>query len=64
MGLVLTRRIGETLCIGNDIKVTVLAVRGAQVRIDVSAPKTTVVDREEIRTRRDRDAEIAARLKP
>lgn len=46
--LILTRRVGETLVIGDDIKVTVLGVKGNQVRIGVEAPKDTRVDREEI----------------
>lgn len=46
--LVLTRRIGETLCIGDDVKVTVLGVKGNQVRLGVKAPKDVVVHREEI----------------
>lgn len=50
--LVLTRRIGETLCIGDDVLVTVLGVKGNQVRIGVTAPPTVSVDREEIRKRK------------
>lgn len=46
--LILTRRIGETLVIGKDVKVTVLAVKGNQVRIGVDAPKEVPVHREEI----------------
>lgn len=50
--LILTRRVGETIMIGGDITVTVLGVKGAQVRIGIGAPKTTVVDRSEIHDRR------------
>lgn len=50
--LILTRRLGETITIGSDVKVTVLGVKGNQVRIGVAAPRTTVVDREEISERR------------
>ena len=46
--LILTRRVGETLMIGNDISVTVLSVKGNQVRIGVDAPKDVAVHREEI----------------
>ena len=46
--LILTRRVGETLIIGDDVKITVLGVRGHQVRIGVDAPKTISVHREEI----------------
>ena len=46
--LVLTRRVGETLMIGDDVTVTVLGVKGNQVRIGVSAPKEVAVHREEI----------------
>jgi len=46
--LILTRRVGETLIIGDDIKITVLGVKGNQVRIGVNAPKDVAVHREEI----------------
>lgn len=46
--LILTRRVGETLMIGEDISVTVLGVKGNQVRIGVNAPKEVAVHREEI----------------
>ena len=46
--LILTRRVGETLMIGDNVTVTVLGVRGNQVRIGVNAPKDVTVHREEI----------------
>lgn len=46
--LVLTRRVGETIVIGDDIVVTVLEVRGDQVRIGVRAPRSVQVHREEV----------------
>ncbi len=46
--LILTRRVGETLVIGDDVTVTVLGVKGNQVRLGVNAPKEVSVHREEI----------------
>jgi carbon storage regulator len=46
--LILTRRVGETLVIGDDVTITVLGVRGNQVRVGVNAPKDVAVHREEI----------------
>ena len=46
--LILTRRVGETLMVGDDVTVTVLGVKGNQVRIGVNAPKDVSVHREEI----------------
>jgi carbon storage regulator len=46
--LILTRRVGETVIIGNDVDVTVLGVKGNQVRLGVKAPKEIAVHREEI----------------
>jgi len=46
--LILTRRVGETLMIGDDVTITVLGVKGNQVRIGVNAPRDVAVHREEI----------------
>ena len=57
--LILTRRVGETVMIGNEVTVTVLGVKGNQVRIGVNAPKDVAVHREEIyeRIKREEDLE-------
>lgn len=46
--LVLSRRLGETLIIGDDIKITVLGISGNQVRLGIAAPKEVTVHREEV----------------
>lgn len=46
--LILTRRVGETLMVGDEVTVTVLGVKGNQVRLGVNAPKEVAVHREEI----------------
>ena len=60
--LILTRRVGETLVIGDAVTVTVLGVKGGQVRIGVEAPRDVAVHREEIyqRIRAETPAPLAA----
>ena len=53
--LILTRRVGETLMIGDEVTVTVLGVKGNQVSIGVNAPKEVAVHREEIYNRIKKD---------
>ena len=57
--LILTRRIGETLIIGDDVNITVLGVKGNQVRLGINAPKDVSVHREEIylRIQQEKDAD-------
>lgn len=55
--LILTRRVGETLVIGDEVTVTVLGVRGNQVRLGVNAPKDVSVHREEIYQRIQQEKE-------
>ena len=58
--LILTRRVGESLMIGDDVTITVLGVKGNQVRIGVDAPKEVAVHREEILDRIENAAAEAA----
>jgi len=60
--LILTRRAGESLKVGEDVSVTVLAVKGNQVRIGINAPKNVAVHREEIyeRIKREQQGERAS----
>jgi len=62
--LILTRRVGETLIIGDEVSVTVLGVRGNQVRVGVNAPKEVSVHRKEIYERIQKEKEgNSAKLK-
>jgi len=56
--LILTRKAGETIRIGDDITVTVLGVQQGQVRIGIAAPKQVAVDREEIAIRKIQNPRI------
>jgi len=63
--LILTRRIGETLNIGDEVQVTVLGVKGNQVRLGVNAPKEVPVHREEIyqRIKKEKEAGLSGELR-
>jgi carbon storage regulator len=53
LSIVLTRKVGEEIVIGSNIRLTVVAVHGVRVRIGINAPKGVVVDRQEIHERRN-----------
>src|SRR5690348_3952773 len=55
--LILTRRVGETVMIGDEVTITVLGVKGNQVRVGINAPKSVAVHREEIYERIQRERE-------
>jgi carbon storage regulator len=55
--LILTRRVGETVMIGDEVTITVLGVKGNQVRVGINAPKSVAVHREEIYERIKREQE-------
>lgn len=57
--LILTRRVGETLMIGDSVTVTILGVKGNQVRVGITAPKEVAVHREEIFQRIGREGSTA-----
>ena len=62
--LVLTRKLGESIAIGDDIKITIIEIKGKQVRIGIEAPQQTVVHREEIYQRIQEENRMAALISP
>ncbi|MDG0996326.1 MAG: carbon storage regulator CsrA [Gammaproteobacteria bacterium] len=56
--LILTRRVGETLMIGDNVSITVLGAKGSQVRLGVNAPREVSVHREEIYARIQKENEV------
>ena len=62
--LILTRKIGETIAIGDDIKVQVIEIKGRQVRLGIQAPPDTIVHREEIFQRIQEQNRQSADLSP
>jgi carbon storage regulator len=62
--LVLTRKVGEEIIIGNDIHVMLVAIQGDKVRLGVGAPKEVVVDSQEVHQKRRNSADEAVRPAP
>ena len=62
--LVLTRKLGESITIGDDVKVTIIEVKGKQVKLGVEAPQHTTVHREEIYQRIQEENRMAALISP
>ena len=62
--LVLTRKLGESIAIGDDIKVSIIEIKGKQVRLGIQAPKNTAVHREEIFQRIQEENRMAALISP
>ncbi|MDP2789610.1 MAG: carbon storage regulator CsrA [bacterium] len=61
--LILTRKLGESIAIGDDIRITVLGIRGRQTRIGIEAPKMVSVHREEIAIKIREEAAAAEKTK-
>ena len=62
--LVLTRKLGESIAIGDDIKVSIIEIKGKQVRLGIQAPQQTTVHREEIYQRIQEENRMAALISP
>jgi carbon storage regulator len=62
--LILSRRPNESLHIGKDVVITVLGIHGQQVRLGIDAPKTVVIDREEVHARKQREYSVASSPAP
>jgi len=62
--LVLTRKLGESINIGDDVKVTIIEVKGKQVKVGIEAPHQTIVHREEIYQRIQEENRMAALISP
>lgn len=60
--LVLTRRMGETLVVGDDIKVTIVGVKGGQVRLGIEAPREVSIQREELLVKNEMIQQVADQL--
>ncbi|MBB3047166.1 carbon storage regulator [Litorivivens lipolytica] len=56
--LILTRRIGETLMVGDEVTVTILGVKGNQVRVGVTAPRDVAVHRQEVYEKIQKESEV------
>ena len=62
--LILTRRVGQTVMIGDEVTITVLGVKGNQARVGINAPKSVAVHREEIFERIKREQSVEAADRP
>jgi carbon storage regulator len=62
--LILTRKIGEAIAIGDDVKIQVIEIKGRQVRLGIQAPENTSVHREEVHQRIQEQNRASARMTP